>query len=295
MEPEAAEPTDGVAGSGLQRDPTRRPAAVPAAWLAPFDGTSEDADLDAAVRALRRRERLAEDADLVDWLRQFGFAGRDYEWFATELARYGHAVTVAWIRKGAIFGKCRERGIGLPEPPTGALQQPDVAEGLANETITLALRSFRETVLIPGRWDPARGASLKTFFIGQCLFRFPNVYRAWLTTEAYPARRERLLNDPDNQDELAIFDCPASGGPPLNPADLATMRQEVDILMADAPERVKSMLALIAVGWTHADVGNLLNLSENTVQKAVSKYRNKVIDGMTTHDRQDLIRTRKGA
>jgi hypothetical protein len=101
------------------------------------------------VRAPRRRERLAEDADLVDWLRQFNFAGRDYERFATELARYGHAVTVAWIRKGAIFGKCRERGIGLPEPPTGALTQPDVAELMANETVTLALRSFRETVLIP--------------------------------------------------------------------------------------------------------------------------------------------------
>jgi DNA-directed RNA polymerase specialized sigma24 family protein len=293
LEPEAAGPTDEVAGSGLQRDPARLPAAVPASWLTPFDGTREDVDLDAAVRALRRRERLAEDADLVDWLRQFGFAGRDYERFATELARYGHAVTMAWIRKGAIFGKCRERGIGLPEPPPGALQQGDVAEGLANETIALALRSFRENVLLPGRWNPARGASLKTFFIGQCLFRFPNVYRAWRNTETDLARHERLSYDP--RDELAVFDRPAHGGLAPDPADLAAMRQEVDILMGDAPERVKTMLALIAVGWTQADVGNMLNLSENTVQKAVSKYRSKVISGKPTNDRQDPTRTRKGA
>lgn len=292
MEPEAAEPTDEVAGSGLERDPARRPASVPASWLAPFDGTREDADLDAAVRALRRRERLAEDADLVDWLRQFGFAGRDYARFATELARYGHAVTVAWIRKGAIFGKCRERGFGLPEPPLGALTQPDVAEGLANETITLALRSFRDNVLLPGLWDPARGASIKTFFIGQCLFRFPNVYRAWLTNEAYPARREDLVGP---LDELTIFDRPTSGGPAADPAAIAVIRQEVEILLGNAPERIKTMLALIAVGWTQADVANMLNLSENAVQKTLSHYRKRITRSTTTIDRQEPTRTRKGA
>jgi hypothetical protein len=58
--------------------------------------------------------KKAEDADLVDWLRRSEFTGRDYDLFATELARYGYAVTVAWIRQGAIFGNSRERGAGLP-------------------------------------------------------------------------------------------------------------------------------------------------------------------------------------
>jgi hypothetical protein len=40
----------------------------------------------------RRRERLAEDADLVTWLALASFAGTDYDRFAYELARYGHAV-----------------------------------------------------------------------------------------------------------------------------------------------------------------------------------------------------------
>ncbi|SBT40347.1 RNA polymerase sigma factor [Micromonospora narathiwatensis] len=277
MHPEADEPTDDVAGSGLQREPTRRNIAVPASWLADFAGTREDHDLDETVRALRRRERLAEDADLVAWLRRYNFTGRDYDLFATELARYGYAVMVAWIRQGAIFGKCRERGAGLPEPPLGALSRPDVAEELANETVAKALRSFRDTVLIPGRWNADRGASLKTFFIGQCLIRFPNIYRAWLNNEVH---HDVLV------DELTLFDRPASGGPPADPAQLAVLRQEVDVLLTGAPPRTRTMLTLILAGYTQADVASLLGLTENAVQKALSYYRTRLTGPQPAHIRR---------
>jgi DNA-directed RNA polymerase specialized sigma24 family protein len=267
MQPEADEPTDDGAGSGLQREPTRRDVAVPASWLAEFAGTCEDHDLDEAVRALRRRDRLVEDAELVDWLRRSNFTGRDYDLFATELARYGYAVAVAWIRQGAIFGKCRERGAGLPEPPPGTLSRPDVAEELANETVAKALNTFRNTVLIPGRWNPARGASLKTFFIGQCLIRFPNIYRAWLKTELH---HDLLI------DELAIFDRPARGGPPTDPAQLAVIRQELDTLIGDAPRGTRPMLELLLAGHTRAEVAAQLGVTENAVQKALAYYRKRL-------------------
>jgi DNA-directed RNA polymerase specialized sigma24 family protein len=271
MELEEDEPTDAVAGTGLQRGPAHRHATgIPSSWLDEFAGTPEDVALDDAVRALRRRERLAEDADLVESLRGVSFTGPAYEEFEIELARYGLGIATAWIRQGAIFGKCREKGIGgLPEPPPGALTQPDAAEQLAYETVARALRGFRDTVLIPGRWDPARGASLKTYFIGQCLIRFPNVYRFWLRTEVYPALDERLV------DELAVFDRPTSGGPTADPAALAVIRQEVDIVLADAPEATKTMLVLLAAGYTQADVATTLNLSENAVQKATSYWRKR--------------------
>jgi hypothetical protein len=146
---------------------------------------------------------------------------------------------VAWLRQGAIIGKCRERGAGLPEPPLGALSRPDVAGELAAETVAKALNTFRNTVLIPGRWNPARGASLKTFFIGQCLIRFPNIYRAWLKTEVH---HDLLV------DELAIFDRPPSGGPPTDPAQLAVIRQELDrrrpATLADVERRQDGALAM---------------------------------------------------
>ncbi|HEX5996635.1 MAG TPA: hypothetical protein VFY84_15955 [Jiangellales bacterium] len=172
MQPGSEEQPDGAAGSGIQREPARGAADVPlpGSWLGEFAGTREDRDLDEAVRALRRRERVAEDADLIMWLALNGFAGEDYRRFAHELARYGYAVMLAWIRKGVIFGKCRERGLGgLPEPPVGAITRPDVAEELAGETVAKSLHYFRENVLLRRQWDPTRGASIKSYFIGQCL------------------------------------------------------------------------------------------------------------------------------
>jgi DNA-directed RNA polymerase specialized sigma24 family protein len=177
------------------------------------------------------------------------------------------------LHPSGIFGKCYEKGIsGLPEPPPGALTQLGVAEQLADETVARALRGFRDTVLVTGRWDPARGASLKTYFIGQCLVRFPNVYRFWLRTEVYPARHEQLV------DELAVFDRPAGGGPATDPADLAIIQQEIDTVLADAPKRTKTMLVLLAAGYTQADIANMLNMTENAVQKAVSYWRNRCND-----------------
>jgi hypothetical protein len=58
-----------------------------------------------------------------------------------------------------------------------ALNRPDVAEELSGETVAKALHYFRENVLMRQRWNASKGASIKTYFIGQSLFQFANVYR----------------------------------------------------------------------------------------------------------------------
>lgn len=45
---------------------------------------------------------------------------------------------------------------------------------------------FRDEVLVPGTWDPMKGASLKTYFVGQMLKRFANVHREWKRRELQP-------------------------------------------------------------------------------------------------------------
>jgi hypothetical protein len=148
------------------------------------DFPAQDAQIDAALADLRRRQRIADDVNLITWLALNGFEGPSYEEFASELAKYGFAVIKAWIMKGVIFVRCREKGLGgLAEPPLGVLTERDVADELASETVAKALRHFRDDVLMTARWDAARGASIKTFFIGQCLIRFPNIYRSWLINE----------------------------------------------------------------------------------------------------------------
>ncbi len=67
---------------------------------------------------------------------------------------------------------------------------------MAGEVVTVALAPFRDEVLLPGLWDPAKGASLTTYFVGQCILRFPNVYRSWLAhLEEYRLHGEEVLHE----------------------------------------------------------------------------------------------------
>lgn len=240
--------------------------AIPATWLAGFDSASRE--LDRALADLRRKERLAADADLLIWLALHRFAGGAYNRFAEELAKYGFAVMIAWIKKGLILGRCRQRGFGgLPEPPVGAFARADVAEELAGETVAKALRHFRDDVLMKGRWDPNRGATIKTYFIGQCLIRFPNIYRSWFANEA---GQDAVLVD----NASLLEDLAGAGG--VDPADLAVIRQEIEARFDDiSDERLKAAFVLTAVGLSQREIGGVLGMSEKAVERMLAYYRQR--------------------
>jgi hypothetical protein len=61
-------------------------------------------------------------------------------------------------------------------------------------------------VLRRQRWDYRKGASLRTYFIGQCLSRFANVYRRWYTNEQ---NNHYLATD---DDEVLVYLGPKTGG-----------------------------------------------------------------------------------
>ena len=255
----------GAAGSPVQPGVSGG-EAIPATWLNGFD--SESRDLDRALADLRRKERLAADVDLLTWLALHRFAGRAYERFAEELAKYGYAVMIAWIKKGIILGRCRQRGLGgLSEPPVGAFARPDVADELAGETVAKALRHFRDDVLMKGKWDPTRGATIKTYFIGQCLIRFPNIYRSWHANEARP---DAVLVD--NNDLLE--DLAGAGG--VDPADLAVIRQEIETRFDDiSDERLKAAFMLTAAGLSQREIGGVLGMTEKAVERMLAYYRQR--------------------
>jgi hypothetical protein len=126
------------------------------------------------VEQAERLDRLAADFDLVTTLGLAGFEGDDWDYFEQELARYGIAVMGGWLRTGLIFSRYAARGFGgLPEI-TRAFE-PDEIEELTYETVSKALFHFRRDVLMKHAWDYRRGATLRTFFVGQCLGRFSNI------------------------------------------------------------------------------------------------------------------------
>lgn len=252
------EPGDVPGRPGAPRVQPGSDEHVPDAWLADYNDTQAARDLDA---------RLAADQDLITTLGLQGYQGRDYAVFETELAKYGIAVIGGWIRRGLIFAKCKQRGLGGLPPPFGdALRDPDTVAELTGETVAKALVHFRSDVLLRGKWVSNRGATLKTFFVGQCLIRFANVYRAWHTKEQ---RREPPL---DPQDAFELDDRRQDG-----PEDRVIDLREVERGLAHVKDpRLRTALVLMAAGHTQADAALRLGVTEKTVERMVANHRDRM-------------------
>jgi DNA-directed RNA polymerase specialized sigma24 family protein len=168
------------------------------------------------------------------------------------------------VFKGTIFLRCAEKGIGqLPRPST-TLEPADAAE-IACETVAEAIKSFRKRVLIPGKWDMTRGASLNTFFVGHCVLRFPNVYRRWYREE---------------QDQLLVL------------SDLASLKVELSMLRTEGispdrgaelsrtvrelhPRDPKVIVGLTELGYDQKDMAGLLDTTVRGIQSRLFRHRRR--------------------
>ena len=254
MAPPPEVPPARVAGVPIQRVDQDH-EEVPAFWL------TEPEHMDAADRV----DRLAADYDMITGLALERFQGQRYDVFQTELAKYGSAVIGGWIRRGLIFARCRERGFGgLPEAPMGAFDDPDTVAELAGETVCAALWHFREDILKKQRWDYRRGASIRTFFIGQCLIRFANIYRAWYKTEAsrgYHLADLGTLDDLERRRDPGVSELVAD-------QDLAER-----LMRGIADPRVRQALGWIAADVPHAVIAQRLGVSVKAVERMLANER----------------------
>jgi hypothetical protein len=236
---------------------TERAPAVPEMWLEEKDAPSTE-----------RLDRLVEDYNLISLLALEGFQGAKYDYFATELAKYGVAVISGWMRRRMIFAKCRDRGYGgLPEPPARAFDDPDVVEELAGETVAIALDRFRTDVLMKHKWDHHRGASLRTYFIGQCLLRFANVYRTWWTAEV---RHRQPSADHETLDALDRRRMPGVDELVADQTVIASARTAIK------DPRVRLAMVYVSWGYKYSEIGQKLGVSEKAVERMIANERARI-------------------
>lgn len=197
--------------------------------------------LDRARRGPRSRRRV----------RPQRVRGRGLGVLQNELARYGLAVIGAWLRRGAMRVKCAEKRIQATDLPTWAREDPMTVGSVACETVADAIIRFRDDVLIPGVWDATKGASLRTFFIGQCMRRYPNAYQRW-------SRHELPQASDDPEQELEVV---AHLGQVCGVEDDVIRSHTASLILRGASiERAARALALGACGYPNsaiaADLGN---------------------------------------
>lgn len=230
---------------------------LPAGALDDFDDSAEAQHVD----------RLEGDVDLHLTLALQGFQGPDYERFADVVARYGYAVIRGWLRSGLIYKRVRDlTGAGLQPAPVDALLRDDAADEVALEVVAHAVRAFREHVLLKKRWDPTKKASLKTYFVGQCLMQVPNVYRRWLA-------ETRTWSDTRADQQLSELADRASGDPRGDPAALAVQEAILAEALASIPNpRTRVALLLTAQGYDQTEIAEQIGTTRKAVERLIAKH-----------------------
>lgn len=217
------------------------------AWL-------DDPDLAAELTdELERLRRLQADEDLLLALQLHQFTGRLWDRFSRELTRYGLGVLRAWIRHGTIYGKAKAlTGYGL-----GRIEGwPDdqTTDDIATDTVVAALIYFRDKVLRTNRWQASGGASLGTFFIGQCLYQFANIYRSALRAE-----RDRIQEVTTPMAELPERQFDIIKGIEETIVANDTVAEALALLSTD---RARRALFLQEHGFSHREIADELGLPD---------------------------------
>jgi DNA-directed RNA polymerase specialized sigma24 family protein len=243
---------------------TPRPG-TPGRGHAPLQRDEQNFD-DGPPRAHDNLERLLGDSDLLFRLQLSGYAEEEWQPVAAEFARYGLGVLQAWIATGKIFARVRAvTGYRLTPPELGF--DYDAVQTLATDTVVAALRAFLEKVLKQNRWDPTKGASLKTFFVGQCMFQFSNAYRKWWRQQRWKSRVQLEGIGVDLEQVTT----------PSPSADQALVdREEFDAalgLLSTATAR--TAFAMQNMGYTHEEIALELGLADAKAVENVLGYQRR--------------------
>lgn len=219
------------------------------------------------AEANRRLARLKADEELVLELQLSGYHDTVWNPIAAEFARYGIAVLQAWMRDHTILGRVRGKtGHGLPATHEGWFDDDVVTWDLAVDVVMDAVEYFLDDVLKRNRWDPNRGANLKTYFVGQCLIRFPNPYRSH-----WRAERDRRRHETSTADDQFLHRTAAAADDTF-----LTRRRVEDALRISGREVDQQVFLLREAGYTAAEIAIQLGLgSERSVNNLIA-YRRKL-------------------
>lgn len=262
------DPTRHEAGDDIQRECQ----AVP---VGDYADTDDDRHLidqwlggDRDLAADRKRiERLAADEEALLELQLNRFTGDSWERFAREMARYGVGVLHSWMLRGVIYDRVKTlTAYGLPRP-LDSWPDDEAAYDLAVDTVIEALAHFQQKVLPNGGWQSSRGASLGTFFIGQCLYRFANRYRSALGKEL--ARRANLA--------IPAGELITDLSPSIEGVERTVIaRHELNTALGQiSTERAVKALLLHAQGDTYRQIAEQLNLTDAKQVENLIAYQRK--------------------
>ncbi|NKR90443.1 sigma-70 family RNA polymerase sigma factor [Rhodococcus hoagii] len=202
-----------------------------------------------------------------------GYSAKEWDPVAEELARYGLAVIRSWLHRRLIFSKVKQRtGYGLTPPPEHWLDDDHTVRQLTDETVVRAIGYFKTDVLQKNKWDVDKGASIRTFFIGQCLFQFANVYKVWFNEERERRAAELLAEDAD-LDYL-------KGSIRGIESTVVAREETIEALHRVTSERARAAFLLHDQGYSYQEIASRLGLADaKSVENMLSYQRRQLRRG----------------
>jgi hypothetical protein len=209
------------------------------------------------------------EADLASVARvsHAGFRGPVFDSFINGLYKYAWPVMLDAIRTGSIV----TIQTGLP-PRSIPSDERQLLHDSSPEREDLALASIARAVpkfitsLRNGRWDPARGRSLRTFFIGACAYAFWQEYDLWCAQRRKQLAAIRRLASADGEphgftDELE---------------DRHDSQEAVRLLLEKATKKspeLEAILRCLLTGMTAAEAASQLGYSARAVEGRLYQFR----------------------
>ncbi|HWO66417.1 MAG TPA: hypothetical protein VNO31_40930, partial [Umezawaea sp.] len=170
------------------------------------------------------------DERFVEHIRERGFTTPVWEAFRTRLVVYGFGFVTPLIESGAIFARCRRRGLRLHQQ----VVLPADAEELAMDVVVDGFDLFTERGIVAKQWSAASGMTLRRYFENACVLSFPNVYRRW-------QRSRREWKDVQLLDAWSGIERYMTG---RSPEDAVVARAAVDALFDHVGEDARAVLFL---------------------------------------------------
>lgn len=211
-------------------------------------------------------DRLLGDSDLLYRLQVSGYAPEEWRRPSEEFGRYGYDVLVGWMFTGRIWHEVFRKTGRHPRRPDSPFDE-DTIRQLCADTVINGLEAFLENVLKKNKWDPQRGASLKSYFVGQCCFQFENVLRSHY--RRLKRNREDVVKDPSDWEELQGTNEGAD-------AQVLRHEQKSDALATVSSAKARDAFALQWLGYSEAEIAERLGEpDEKTIENMLGYQRRK--------------------
>lgn len=209
-------------------------------------------------------EALQAEQDLLERLRTAGFEGPATQQLEAELWRYGWHCLRKWMKDGNIAARCKAKGVRLKcldQEVTELQRSAELREDLAAAAVGEAVMYFMDYSLKRGYWKPRKGASMRTYFIHDCLYKFRDAFNAW----ARPRRRqiEALAG--------TVLDL---GSTQPGFEEQVELRDAVRRILQRSPAEAAAIAAMLyREPCTQKEIGAQLNLSVRSVEGYLRRMR----------------------